>query len=159
MSPSVLIDRFESIAMSASIRSLCAAALVTGLFAIPFNTAYGADDAPVAKDQKIASVTVERAQMREVIGRVPVSGSLVPLEEVLVYPQINGYLIETLNVDIGDVVSAGDTMVLLAKNTLSVQVVQAEAELTRAEAAIGQAASSIDTANANKVQTLSLIHI
>lgn len=138
--------------MSSLFRTLCSTILVIGWSAAAFFPVHADEDVPASAEQKIAFVTVERARMAEVIGRVPVSGSLVPLEEVLVYPQINGYLIETLAVDVGDAVSAGDPLTVLDKKALTVQVAQARAELARAGAAIEQAASSIDTAMANKVQ-------
>lgn len=70
------------------------------------------------------------------MARVSVSDTLVPREEVLVNPEINGYAIETINVDIGSRVEASDVLAVLSDRTLAVEQTQAEAELLRAKAAV-----------------------
>lgn len=91
-------------------------------------------------------VTVARATMAEVVGEVPVTGTLVPREEVLVYPQVSGFSIEELRVQVGDRVVAGQVLATLDTHTLSVQVAQARAEMTRIAAAIQQTRSQIESA-------------
>jgi HlyD family secretion protein len=98
--------------------------------------------------ENIASVTVTTATMTPMVAQVPVSGTLVPREEVLIYPQVNGFIIDALTVDVGDVVAAGDVLATLNTDTLAAQRTQAEAEFARAEASVGQAQSQITSANA-----------
>mgnify|MGYP003632496845 FL=1 len=130
--------------------SACAAVLtLCGAFGVFSMPAFSQQ----ASSQKISSVTVARVELAEIIGRVPVSGTTVARDEVLIYPEINGFLIESLTVEVGDSVRTGDSLVVLSNSTLTVQVAQAEAELTRANAAIEQAKSGIDTAQASKVQS------
>ena len=97
--------------------------------------------------------TVAPVIRAEIVEQIPVAGSLVPRNEVLVVPQVNGYPIEALLVDIGDKVAAGDVMARLDSRTLQAQVMQAEAELVRANAAVDQARSQIDSAAATADQT------
>ena len=104
--------------------------------------------AAAAQDERRPTVTVAEAVMSEVVEQVAVSGTLVAREEVLVNTQVNGYVIETINVDVGDAVEAGDVLAKLNDETLQAQFAQAEAEVNRADAAIRQAQSQIDSAEA-----------
>ena len=108
-------------------------------------------------DPRLPSVTVTGARTAEVVGRVPISGTLVPRDEVLVYPQVNGYIIETIDVDIGDVVEAGAVLAVLNSSTLAAQLAEADAELLRAEAAVRQAGSQIESARASQTQANSAL--
>ena len=98
------------------------------------------------------TVTVAKSKIREVISRVPVSGTLVPREEVLVNPQVTGHEITAINVDIGDTVKAGDILLTLNDKTLAAALAQAEAAVEQAKAAVNQAASQIDSTRATLVQ-------
>lgn len=134
--------------MSVKLRLICFAVFLAGWFTISAMMAKAADG-PAASTP---SVTVIRASKSEVIGRVPLSGTLIPRSEVLIYPHINGYAIEELTVDVGAMVKKGDPLALLSTRVLEVQVAQARAELSRAGAAIEQAQSAINTAKANQAQ-------
>ena len=110
-------------------------------------------DAPSADDVARAPVvTVAEASLAEVVARVSVSGTLVAAEEVLVNTRVNGYAIESLAVEIGDAVAAGDVLAVLDDSGPAAQLAQAEAELARATAAIGQAQGQIDAAAASRTE-------
>ncbi len=102
--------------------------------------------------RRFPSVTVTRAEMAEVVGQVSIAGSLVAREEVLVNPQVNGFEIKTINVDVGDTVRAGDLLAILDQKTLEAQLAQANAEVLKAKAAVRQASSQINSAKAGLVQ-------
>lgn len=103
------------------------------------------------------SVSVVAVDEREMIGRVPISGTLVPREEVLIYPQVNGYPIDAIFVDIGDTVDEGDVLARVNSQTLVALLAQAEAELARATASLRQALSQITAAEASLTQTRSAL--
>lgn len=105
------------------------------------------------KAPNVASVTVAIAKPARMIGQVPVSGTLVPQEEILVYPQVSGSTIDALMVDIGDSVVAGQVLARLNDSTLTAQLAQARAEFARAEASVNQARSQIASAVAGQTQT------
>ena len=128
------------------------------LILLPFTAR--AEDAPSAaqKNATPASVTVATVAMAEMIGRVPVSGTLVARQEVLIYPQVNGSTIDTLEVDVGDVVNAGDVLATLNARTLASQLAQAQAEYARAEASVGQAQSQIISARATATRTTAALN-
>ena len=95
-------------------------------------------------------VTVTQARPAEIVIEVPVTGSLVAREEVMVNPRIGGRIITALHADVGDRVARGDLLAELDRELLEVQLAQAEAEKARAEAAVKQARSQIQQAQATR---------
>ena len=100
----------------------------------------------------VPTVTISPAIRSTVQERVPVSGTLVARSEVQVYPQVSGYEINELLVEVGDSVTAGQPLARLTDTTLRAELTQADAELARARAAIGQAESEIASADAAAAQ-------
>ncbi len=113
---------------------------------------YSETSTPVKAQVKVPTVTVAPVKMAEIIGQVFVSGTLVARDEILVYPQVSGFTIDSLTKRIGETVAAGDVLATLATRNLTVQVTQAQAEVTRVEASIRQAQSQINTAQAGLTQ-------
>lgn len=112
----------------------------------------------IAQDAvRAPAVTVVAVAQAEMIDQVPISGTLVPRDEVLIYPQVSGYTIDAILVDIGDYVEQGDVLARLNDQTLAAQLAQARAELARADAGIGQARSQINATQASWRQTQSAL--
>ncbi|MDA8870963.1 efflux RND transporter periplasmic adaptor subunit [Rhizobiaceae bacterium] len=118
------------------------------------NAAFAQDAAPA---RPAPTVTVVKVTMGELVATVPVSGTLVAREEVLVNAQITGYEVRSLAVDVGDRVKADDVLATLDTQTLDAAVAQAEAEVVRAQAAIGQAESQIASARAGVDQSVAAL--
>jgi HlyD family secretion protein len=78
--------------------------------------------------QKAPSVTVVVAQKREIIERLPVSGSVIARQEVSVGTDVAGLLVTELNADIGDMVKQGDVLARLDTAALQTQLAQFEAQ-------------------------------
>lgn len=116
------------------------------------------EPAQAAPTVHLATITVAEVSTREVVGRVPVSGTLLPRDEVLIYPQVSGFTIEALNVDIGARVARGDVLATLNNRNLTAQHVQAQAEYARVEAAISQSRSQISSAAAGAEQANSALN-
>jgi RND family efflux transporter MFP subunit len=89
------------------------------------------------------SVTVSRVTPADFVETVLVTGSLVPREEVLVAPEVEGLRILELRVDQGDKVKKGDILAVLETTILDAQLAQNSANLERATAAMAQASSQI----------------
>lgn len=100
----------------------------------------------------LPSVTVSKAMLADIEDRVPISGSLVAKEEILIFPQVSGFPFEKVNYDIGDVVQSGDVLAVVNTQTLSAQLAQAEAEFARSEASVRQAMSMIESSKASAAQ-------
>jgi RND family efflux transporter MFP subunit len=98
------------------------------------------------------AVTVVEARRTIFVDNVVVTGSLVPREEILIGPEIDGYRITELLADEGDVVKPGQALARLAKETLTAQLAQNTASVAKAQAAIEQAESNIAEAEASLVQ-------
>lgn len=119
--------------------------------------ALAADPTPPAPAVAAPTVTVTPATRAEVQSRVPISGTLVARREVQVFPQVAGFEITELLAEAGDTVRAGQPLARLSATTLTAQMAQAEAELQRAEAAVGQARSLISSAEAGLTQAVTAL--
>jgi RND family efflux transporter MFP subunit len=123
------------------------AALAVGLVSVP---AAGNDGAHVTDGEHklAAAVSVTRVMPADFIATAFVTGSLVPREEILVGPEIEGLRVTEVLADEGDRVTKGQVLARLVQDTLDAQLAQNAAGLARAEAAIAQARSSITQAEA-----------
>ncbi|HEY1414366.1 MAG TPA: efflux RND transporter periplasmic adaptor subunit [Caulobacteraceae bacterium] len=79
-----------------------------------------------AKEQA-RSVTVVTVASREIQGGLAASGALVPREDVAIFPQITGYRVAKVLVDVGAWVKAGQPLVQLDDVLLRAQLTQQQA--------------------------------
>ncbi len=98
------------------------------------------------------AITVTNAKRAEIVQSVVVSGSMIARDEVLVTPEVDGFVITELLAEEGDRVAAGQVLARLSRTTLEVQRAQNEAQTAKAQAAIDQAKAQIVEAEANLVQ-------
>ena len=89
------------------------------------------------------AVTVSRVSQETFVETVMVTGTLVPRDEILVAPEIEGLRVLELKVDEGDQVKKGDVLATLVPTTLQAQVAQSDASLARGDASIARAESTI----------------
>jgi len=100
--------------------------------------------APVAAP----SITVFKTRNENFVETASVSGSLVPREEILVSPEIEGLRVLEVLADAGDHVKKGQVLARLVSEQIDAQLAQNAANLARANAAIAQAESQITQAEA-----------
>lgn len=105
----------------------------------------GTSDTTLAEPPAVSAVKVADADFTETVA---VSGSLVPREEILVAPEVEGFRVLDLKVDVGDRVKKGDVLATLVQESLDAQLAQNDASLARADAAISKAKSAISEAEA-----------
>lgn len=103
-------------------------------------------------DLLAAAVTVTRVGMGDFADQVVITGSLVPRDEILVGPEVEGLRVVEVLADEGDKVKQGQVLARLVTDTLDAQVAQNEAAQARASAAIAQARSTIAQAEAKLVE-------
>lgn len=89
------------------------------------------------------AITVARVAQETFLETVRVTGTLVPRDEILVAPEIEGLRVLELKVDEGDQVKKGDVLATLVPTTLRAQVAQSDASLARADAGTARAESVI----------------
>ena len=119
---------------------------------VPLLTIILAAAAP-AETAKPPAITVSRATSGTLAETIVLTGTLVPREEVLVNPQIDGLAITRIAVEEGDRVAAGQVLAELSHDVLDANLAQNTAQLSRSDAAIAQAQNAITEAEANRVQT------
>lgn len=124
---------------------LRASALAALLAAAP---AFAADAPKAGATPAATVVSVVKARQAEVVDMVRVTGTLVPREEILVGPEIDGSRIVEILADDGDRVEKGQVLARLSRETLEAQLAQSDAQLARADSAIAQARSAINQAEA-----------
>ncbi|MGB8812501.1 MAG: efflux RND transporter periplasmic adaptor subunit [Paracoccaceae bacterium] len=106
-------------------------------FATPLLAETTAPAAPAA--QVLPAISVSVVETRLLRDRVIVSGLVGPVEQVQVQPLIEGQPIETLEADVGDIVTAGQVLARLSPSSLVLQKSQLAASLASARATIAQA--------------------
>ena len=80
------------------------------------------------------------------------TGTLVPREEVMVSPQLDGLAIMEILAEEGDTVAAQQVLARLSHDVLDASIAQNTAQLARAEGAIAQARNLIVEAQATRQQ-------
>ena len=96
-----------------------------------------------AEAPKPPAITVIVAQKRELIERLPVTGSVTPRQEVAVGADVSGLLVTELNADIGDVVKEGDVLARLDTAALQTQLAQIDAQEAQNAASKAQTEAQI----------------
>jgi HlyD family secretion protein len=104
--------------------------------------------AAAAKPLAPPTVTVSKITMANFVETAVVSGSLIPREEILVAPEIEGLRVVELFADEGSVVKKGQVLARLVSEQLDAQMAQNDAAIARSSAAIAQAKSAIVEAEA-----------
>ncbi|GAB6845013.1 RND family efflux transporter MFP subunit [Methylorubrum rhodinum] len=134
--------------MSAARRLFLFAAAGLAIAAAP---AVRAETAP-AVTPRAPAVSVVEAARREIVESVVVTGTLVPRDEILVSPEIDGYRIVELLVEEGARVAKGQVLARLNRELIDRQLAQQAALVEKAKAAVPQAQSSIEQAEAAETE-------
>lgn len=141
-------------------RSTTLAALV----ALHFGAAAAqAQETAAAPPQTLPAIVVTEAAERRLVDRIVATGSIRPVEDVYIQPQVEGLQIRTLNADVGDRVKEGDVLAVLNHDSLILQKSQLEATRAKAEASIAQlnaqhadARASADDAERQRARAVAL---
>ena len=139
--------RHASVRKTSRLGMLCGLALLGAAPALAVETAAVPDAAAIAP-----AVTVVPAERREIVERAVVTGTLVPRDEILVAPEVEGLRITELRAEEGDRVASGQVLAKLSLEMIATQEASNVAAVARAEAAIVQARSQIVQAEAANVE-------
>jgi HlyD family secretion protein len=91
--------------------------------------------------QAAPAIRVTVAAKREITETLDVTGTILARQEAVVGVDVNGLIVEALNVDTGDRVKKGDVLAQLERASLETQLAQIDASRAQAEANIAQAAA------------------
>ena len=127
-------------------------ALAALLLAAPLLPAPAWAAAPPVADPTPPAVTVVRAERGAIQETAVLTGTLVPREEVLVSPQVEGLAITEIRAEEGDLVAAGQVLARLSRDVLEASIAQNAAQAARADAAVAQARSGVTEAQATRTQ-------
>ncbi len=105
-----------------------------------------------AKASLIPAVSVVEATRREIIESVIVTGTLVPRDEILVTPEIDGYRVTEVLVEEGMRVQRGQVLARLSHDLIDRLLAQQTALVDKATAAVPQAQSNIEQAEAARTE-------
>ncbi|WP_292499479.1 efflux RND transporter periplasmic adaptor subunit [Methylobacterium sp.] len=130
-----------------------AMALLAALSGLALGGARAAEGPAVPDPAAVApAVTVALAAPREVVERAVVTGTLVPRDEILVAPEVEGLRITELLVEEGAQVARGQPLARLSLEMVLTQEAANAAAIAKAQAAILQARSQIVQAEAAQVE-------
>lgn len=118
-------------------------------FALAEEPAKPATTAAALQGPAVSIFTAATADVSEVI---QVTGTLVPREDVLVAPEVEGLGVSEILVDVGDTVEKGQVLAQLNRDTLDAQIAQFDAQLAQGDASKAQAEAQLAQAKANRLQ-------
>ncbi|MBB3398436.1 MULTISPECIES: efflux RND transporter periplasmic adaptor subunit [unclassified Rhizobium] len=125
----------------------------TLLIAAAVASAAFAQEQPVAKPQQnLPAIVVTKASTRTLVDRVVATGTVKPVEEVYIQPQVEGLSVRRLNADVGDRVQAESTLATLNDDALILQKSQMQATKAKNEASLAQLRAQLIEAQANAEQ-------
>ena len=124
------------------------------MLTVPVHAAEEAEAAVQKVDAELPAITVATAQRQPVQARVPVTGSLIARQEVMVNANVSGHQITAVEAEVGDRVTAGQVLARLSTATLTALLAQAEAEFQRARAGVSQSESQLASVEANLTQAV-----
>jgi HlyD family secretion protein len=120
---------------------ILATVLALGSFTLPA----AAEEAAAAESPAPAlpAISVTEVVSQRLSDRIIASGLIAAVEEVQVAPLVEGQPLESLLVDVGDLVTEGQVLAVLSRTTLDLQKTEAVASLAAARAAISQAQAQL----------------
>ena len=130
-------------------RLLAAVALTVILLAALILVLRGASNrshGPVAPAAAQA-VTTKTLETLQIARGVTANGTVYAWQEIIVGPEVGGYLVAAVNVEVGDHVRKGQELVRLAEDLLAADVASKRANLEQAQASLENAESAYRRAN------------
>ncbi|MDQ2639439.1 MAG: efflux RND transporter periplasmic adaptor subunit [Pseudomonadota bacterium] len=123
--------------------SACLASLAL-LAACDRPAAPDAGDADSSSNPQAAlTVTTATVESRDLVRTVPATGSVFPWQEVIISPEVGGYRVDAVLVDVGSRVQKGQELVRLSTDMLDADLNSRRAALRSAEASLTNAAAAL----------------
>lgn len=125
-------------------RVLAAVAVSVALLAVLILVLRGASTrtAPPVVSAAAQAVTAKTLETVQVQRGVTANGTVYAWQEIVIGPEVGGYLVAAVNVDVGDRVRKGHELVQLSKDLLAAEVASKRANLEQAQASAENAAAA-----------------
>ncbi len=107
---------------------------------------------PSVAETRPPTVTVVPAERGAIAETDVITGTLVPREEIMVSPQLDGLAVTEILAEEGDSVQAGQVLARLSRDVLDASLAQNTAQIAHAQAAVAQAQSQLTEAEANRTE-------
>lgn len=120
------------------------------ILGLPSGSAFA--EVALAPNKPAPAVSTVEAARREIVEQVVVTGSLVPRDEILVTPEIEGYRVTEVLVEEGMRVERGQILARLSRDLIDQQIAQQDALVSKASATVPQAQSNIEQAEAAEME-------
>jgi RND family efflux transporter MFP subunit len=137
---------------------LVAGGLIVALYGRDADRAAAPPRAPAggASRAREAVLTVTAAELRpvEVARTITINGSLFAWQEVIIAPEVGGYRVAEVRVDVGDHVKRGQTLVELSTALLDAEVATKNAALAQREAQLVADAAALERGESLKGMNL-----
>jgi RND family efflux transporter MFP subunit len=118
------------------------AALVVALLVVVVWMRYSGSEQDAAATPVSLTVTARTLEVTDVARGVAANGTIQSWQEVIVGPEVGGYRVAAVNVDVGDRVRRGQELVLLADELLRAEVASKRANVEQAQATLENAAAA-----------------
>jgi HlyD family secretion protein len=102
-----------------------------------------AEDPASETIQAALTITTATVTSRELVRTVPATGSIFAWQEVVISPEVGGYRVSEVLVDVGSRVRRGQVLVRLADELLRADMASRRASLSSAEASLENAAAAL----------------
>lgn len=100
-----------------------------------------------ANDSAALTITTMRVASRQLVRTVPATGSIYPWQEIVISPEVGGYRVAEVLVDVGSHVKKGQPLVRLSTDLLEADLSSKRAALRSAQAAEVNAAAALRRGN------------
>lgn len=124
-------------------RRIGAPALVALTFSVLSLTACGRGKPVVGATAAAPAVTAVHLQTSQLARGVVANGTVFPWQDVIIGPEVGGYRVAAVNVDVGDRVRKGQELVRLADDLPTADVSSKRASVQQAQATLENAASAL----------------
>ena len=98
--------------------------------------------APPVVSAAAQAVTAKTLETMQVQRGVTANGTVYAWQEIVIGPEVGGYLVAAVNVDVGDRVRKGQALVQLSEDLLAAEVASKRANLEQAQASLENAAAA-----------------
>lgn len=115
-------------------------AIVIAVIATRLRSADQGQQADAAAALAITATTLETAELAR---SMVANGTVFPWQEIIIGPEVGGYRVADVRVDVGDRVRKGQELVRLADDLLSAEVSSRRANVQQAQATLTNAASAL----------------